>query len=709
MTCSMNDLRASNMNLCEKDKSRPTGFIGRLGRDIGGNVFAMTAAAVVPMLGLVGGAVDASRLYLTRTRLQAACDSAVLAGRKAMSTATFDATAQQRANAMFDFNFQDVDYQTNGTSFTAQSDLNGKLDGRARTNVPMTLMKMFGFQDKTMNVVCSADIQIPNIDVVFVLDVTGSMDEEIDGVKRIDGLKAAAKNFYTTLKTQLDTQGLNAGQIRYGFVPYSQTVNVKDLFTASPNASAGELPLSQLVSNMVVESRVANFTPGGGWIDDPDEGDITYDQTYSASRPSTIRMLTSPPYNNDNSSSTKMSNADCDWYAENLSFNIGDSSNRNVFLYPYTSWPGDQGRGYSSFWLDEGSSTPVTEVPDTSTAGYLITFSRQSNEWNDNNGALTNKYAVCKRRVTMKRYIRNDYTFSHWTYKPVTYNVSTYNAGAGIQYVTGFKSDYVAPGVGPYDPVELANLGNTNRLNKATASWTGCIEERPTIAQTSFAPIPAGAMDMNVLESGTNDANRWRPIFDRLTYDRTRVSDNNTTTNLSAATTNCPTARIRNLNPITQSAFNTYIDSLTANGNTYLDVGMVWGLRLIAPQGMFGARNLTGPNGGQISRHVIFLTDGELVPNDSTISAYGVERMSKRITGTTGQSSATLHARRFQALCDLQRGSVSIWAIAFGTSVTNNLSNCADPDRAFEANNATELNTAFQNIAKDIADLRLVQ
>lgn len=90
-------------------------------------------------------------------------------------------------------------------------------------------------------------------------------------------------------------------------------------------------------------------------------------------------------------------------------------------------------------------------------------------------------------------------------------------------------------------------------------------------------------------------------------------------------------------------------------------------------------------------------------------SGYGIEIMANRITGTTGEAAGTLHARRFQALCDAERGSVNIWAIAFGTSVTGNLSNCADPNRAFQANNASDLNAAFENIAKSVADLRLVQ
>ena len=113
------------------------GFLSRLLRAKAGNVFAMTAAAVFPMIGVVGGAIDASRMYMVRSRLQAACDSAVLAGRKAMTTTNYDdQIAKPRAVAMFNFNFQDKDFQTTGTAFNASADTNGRLTEQRRQAFP---------------------------------------------------------------------------------------------------------------------------------------------------------------------------------------------------------------------------------------------------------------------------------------------------------------------------------------------------------------------------------------------------------------------------------------------------------------------------------------------------------------------------------------------------------------------------------------------
>lgn len=683
-------------------------FLTRLCRDRAGNVFAMTAAAVVPMIGVVGGAIDASRMYMVRSRLQAACDSAVLAGRKAMATSTYDTAAQARANAMFNFNFQDPDFQTTGTTFTAAADANGKLSASAETTIPMTLMKVFGFGDQAASVDCSADIQIPNIDIVFVLDVTGSMAEEINGTQKIVSLKAAAKNFFTTLKTQMDANGANAGQVRYGFVPYSQTTNGRELFRTSPNASLGELPMTHLVDNAVVESRVANFAASGSsdWIDDPATSPIVYEQKYDAGIPDTIA-----PYAASIAGGTVMSNYDCTHYSQNKSMSIDDATNRKVYLYPQTAWPGGAGIGDSTLFQADGQTAAQGDQPTTGNYYWEIRFSRKSDTWEDNNGSNTSKYRSCTRKVTWTKYIRNvpQFKFKNWTYQPVTYDVSGFKTGSTVRFASAVSQTFIAPDAGPYTPVQLAAMANTFGLTINSFVWNGCLEERDTVAAASFSPIPSGALDLNFIAGGTSDPYRWRPIMDKLTYNRGQQPNVTSTTTIGSANHSCPTAPMRNLNTMTQTEFDTYIDSLQPTGYTYLDIGMIWGLRLIAPQGMFASRNLVGPNGGQISRHIIFLTDGEPVSADNSISSYGLEVVSQRITGSTGQAAATLHAARFQALCDAQRGTVAIWAIALGVSVTGNLTNCADPGRAYQANNATDLNNAFASIARDIADLRLVQ
>ena len=691
-----------------KGKRRPGGLMRRLRRDRSGNVVAITAAAVIPMIGVVGGAIDISRLYLTKSRIQAACDSAVLAGRKAMTTNIYTTEARNRANTMFNFNFQDADYGTTGTTFLTSANSQGVLTGNASTNVPMALMHVFGFGDKALDVVCSADIQVPNIDIVFVLDVTGSMKEEIGGVDKIDSMKAAAKDFYTTMAASL--AGNTQSQVRYGFVPYSQTINVKELFTNSPDASKGELPRTHLATEMEVQSRVANFntattTP---WMDDPNSTPTSYIQRFDYNVSNSWQ-----PFVPSSTSGTNISTYDCDQYSSNRSFNIIGTG--DVWMYPATSYNGE-GNGNPVLYRPQGSSTWQTNEPNTGTNYSMLTFTRVSSKWSNNGPS---QYRTCERRVTMTNRVRRQgFAFTNWEYRPINVDVSDFRRGTPLNFVSAISGSSLVEKAGVYDPIQLHQQPDRTGMSSLSLEWDGCIEERDTVAVNNFAPIPSGAKDLNFLLGGTSADMRWRTNLAELTYNRKQtanrisflINSDDEKPKIEAPSYFCPNRSVRNLNVLTQKEFNDYIDSLSADGNTYLDMGMVWGLRLIHPNGMFASRNRVGPNGNQISRHIIFLTDGNPVSNPNNYSSYGTESMARRITGSANiNQQANRHSARFQALCDAGRSDVSIWAVAFGTSVTSHLSGCADPGRAYQANNQAQLQEAFRSIAQDIADLRLVQ
>ena len=53
-----------------------------LRRHSGGNVLAIAAASIFPILAIVGGTVEMSRAYMAQAQLQSACDAGVLAGRR---------------------------------------------------------------------------------------------------------------------------------------------------------------------------------------------------------------------------------------------------------------------------------------------------------------------------------------------------------------------------------------------------------------------------------------------------------------------------------------------------------------------------------------------------------------------------------------------------------------------------------------------------
>src|ERR1700760_3923679 len=86
------------------------GFLSRLAHDVRGNTLAILAAALIPMAGLVGGGIDISRMYITKTRLQHACDAGALAGRKSQGGGTWDSGDNAVAQQFFDANYMSGAY-----------------------------------------------------------------------------------------------------------------------------------------------------------------------------------------------------------------------------------------------------------------------------------------------------------------------------------------------------------------------------------------------------------------------------------------------------------------------------------------------------------------------------------------------------------------------------------------------------------------------
>ncbi|WP_159757196.1 TadE/TadG family type IV pilus assembly protein [Sphingomonas sp. 8AM] len=217
----------------------------RLLRDVAGNVAIMAAFAVIPLLAMIGGAIDTSRTYMAYTRLQQACDAGALAGRKAMSNVTRLTDAEKaKASEFFRFNFPAGTYSAEQINAVYDKAADGVVVGRASLSMPTTLMRMFGFGSIPVTTTCQAELNIPNTDVMFVLDVTGSMAATPSGqstsnqtLTRIYGLKQAVKDFLAALGPGATT---GAGRIRYGFVPYAQNVNVgRVIYRLNPSYIAG--------------------------------------------------------------------------------------------------------------------------------------------------------------------------------------------------------------------------------------------------------------------------------------------------------------------------------------------------------------------------------------------------------------------------------------------------------------------------------------
>ena len=159
-----------------------------------------------------------------------------------------------------------------------------------------------------------------------------------------------------------------------------------------------------------------------------------------------------------------------------------------------------------------------------------------------------------------------------------------------------------------------------------------------------------------------------------------------------------------------------------AGGNTYHDTGLLWGARLMWPTGMFASENALTPQGGEIERHLILMTDGDPCTSVNNYQAYGMSWFDRRTTDpnsaptdgctTTGTLTTQVNARTDAICTTIKNKNITLWVVTFGTVSTNTVQRmtaCATPGRYFNATNAATLQQTFANIANQISQLRLTR
>ena len=674
--------------------------LGALRRDARGNVLAMMAIALFPIMALSGSAVDTARQYVVKVRLQQACDAGVLAGRKFMlstNLSTLDTNAVTQATTFFNNNFRPGFMGSTAVSFVPLKTVDNQVSGTATATVPMAVMRMFGVQPQTISVTCQARFDVADTDIVFVLDTTGSMsclpgdndstcdsyvgsagttsyshpaDSSLGAVNgatgsandsvagypgstgyyvpeksgsRISAVRQAVVNFYNTVASNADA----STHIRYGFVTYSSTVN------------AGKAIMNANSSYMVGGSGSNGATT---W---------TYQSRF-------IDPTITSQYQSASSSTTDSTpQASCSGSVRTPAAVTGQ---------PYTFNASSQATVVGKAW--NGSKCQVT----TTTYGPL------------------------------------------WTYGPATYDVRNFLTNASVD-----------------DP---------SKLDGTTNSWQGCIEERgttPGVSSFNTSSLPSD-LDPDLIPS--SDATRWRAMWPEVIYWRnygtlnngfygnlnnvvdTAANGGDTNSSSYYSSNNVPNAfslyyygsnqfaksgvivcgkPIRRVATMTQQDVTNYVNATDFKpfGGTYHDAGMIWGVRMLSTAGVFASDVAAWPGRQATNKIIVFLTDGAMSPSLTSYSLYGVEYFDKRVTGgdysppATQTQQTNYHNARFLAECAKAKSmNINVYTIMITTNTTptTQLSQCATTSaQALVSSSGSDLNTKFQSIAKQVAFLRISQ
>lgn len=636
-------------------------FFGRLARDVRGNTLAIMAAAMFPMIAMIGSGVDMTRAYMAQNRFRQACDAGALAGRRLLVGTTVNDAVTSEATKYFLFNFPRGHFQSSAFTLSVTAPQSGTLHIETESTVPTTLMKLFGFQNLPITASCSATQDFINTDLVLVFDLSGSMNcapggggdcNDVEQIgSKIGALRDAAKSLYDTLKPAQDQLHDNNLRLRYGFVNYSSNMNVgAALHSKNPDYIAGTGSYRSRWPTWAVDAR-----------------------TYLG--------------------------------------NISESDCRNIYS-TYDSQAGSIGA--------TGVMGGYFQRVWRGTTHRCLAFLQTSS---DPDGLTYGQSPVYDMSAFKNSILASNSTFDSSLY-------------------LGVRSP-VSPNDGPW----TTTTPSPSPFNR----WNGCVEERRTdaaavnAATSNVAPTTAWDLDVDMIPS--SDDSRWKPVWPEGVYwPDTRPSSfpsnigstsyNNTYAGRrvmdvepnGVPSAPCPTASSRLTNYWNnESGFDGYVDGLRATGGTYHDLGIIWGARFLSGTGIFRSNapggetndvndpdNPTKIRGFSVKKYMIFMTDGDMWPQPYYYSSYGVEALDGRVSGAPAYNEGqlgNLHLKRFRMACNAAKAKgIDVWVIAFSTTLTNDMRNCASrPDQASGLSTRDQLIAKFQEIGSKIGSLRLSQ
>ncbi len=141
------------------------------------NVAPIFAIAIIPVIGLVGAAIDYGRANSIRVSMQAALDATALAMAKVAPTLT-QSQLQTQTTAYFNtmFNYPDAKNVTITPTYTTAG--GSQLTIATTSTMDTTFMKVMGFS--SINVGSNTTVKWGNerLRVALVLDTTGSMSDD---------------------------------------------------------------------------------------------------------------------------------------------------------------------------------------------------------------------------------------------------------------------------------------------------------------------------------------------------------------------------------------------------------------------------------------------------------------------------------------------------------------------------------------------------
>lgn len=722
-------------------------LLGMLMGDRRGNIAVLTGLCLLPVVGIVGLAVDTARAYAVRTQLQQALDAAALAGGRLFSTPDRDAQIQ----GYFDANMRDMRYGATVSPLTINADpVTGTLTVTATATLPVIFARVLGYN--TLDV--GADVEVirneTTLEVALVIDTTGSMDETDDsGAHKMTAAKDAANLLLNILYNNKDEDE----DVFLSVVPFVQNVNVGNEYSSwLATGSEAAIPWNS-----------GPYPSTGGWrgcmFERMDAGGaMIYDTTDTT--PATQKFL---PY------ADTYFGPNCPaWTAGEKGMIPGMCRMNNGSIYSATAsgTTGNTAPTHTTGSASDGTITWQYRRPayssspgftpvncplwtqNTAVASGDCRMSPPCPNWASGESVTIGACRLNASKVytatsagttggTAPTHTGGSSVSDggvQWRYRMASYvgvGASMYYAGSSgttgtlppVHTGTGAVSD------GNLNWTLWRRLWVSGQATTATDSSSTTVTDqrgnpwylvyRPTTSGTTSGTVPPTHTSGSVASGGIT----WRYVSKLTAQDPSYNSQYGIGYNSGCGSKLSPLSN----NRLTAKAVVDALQPSTNYGGTMTPIGLVWGWRTISPawQGLWAnvpAENPYAYDHADNYKAIIILTDGDnrflscsgrYCRGSGTPFGYLADG---RLGETTEPEAEDALDDKVTAVCqNIRSTGTLIYAVMFdlpaGSSTTRTLfQNCVgNPARFFDAVDAEDLQTAFQTIAVDLSRLRLSQ
>jgi len=170
-----------------------------------GQIAVLVGILMIVLIGFAGLAVDSGRAFGVKAKLNGAVDAAGIAAARALAQGATDdariAAAQDAASSYYSANFPSnylgAELSPPGVSVVHNSDGYWQVDVSGSATMPVSLMSVLGFTD--LSVTATGQTIRRDLDIILVLDTSGSLGPPTSSSSTLPTLKSAAINYFVNM------------------------------------------------------------------------------------------------------------------------------------------------------------------------------------------------------------------------------------------------------------------------------------------------------------------------------------------------------------------------------------------------------------------------------------------------------------------------------------------------------------------------------